>query len=440
MINYDSNTFKYSNHTYTVAVNLYTKTTDPNDSIAVSLDAVDIDELVYESKLNDLLVQGHIIYTDKYAMVDKLLEQHYCYCDVLFAENKNNSDNNVGMGNLDEEKRFMHSFIISNIKVLARTYSIIKYKIDIISLNWFKCAANISFSNYGGKPQPVFDILKSCMAYSNLAIDDNTFGKVKTPVSLNYITQRNDNMFTTMNYLLHKLYYTPDKKDDSLKFVVYCILDLKDSHTFIGAYSTIISFFKTNTENLIQQEPTNIGSFKNAATKPEFYQNVFDKHMYGYDYNHDKTFDSFIKSEDITTYLNSRIDNNLYEQKYFKMFNFPNMRHEYTGMYWDNQFDVYNNSVEVLEENNSLILNVTGDIRRQPGSLNNIMLDRSMKNVTSDDKKELEKIKKKYKAYEGIWLASKVRTIVCPAKPTFRQLIVLFRNFMPKAATSEAIS
>ena len=65
-------------------------------------------------------------------------------------------------------------------------------------------------------------------------------------------------MFTTMNYLLHKLYYAPDKKDDSLKFIAYdqkndkyCIVDIKDSHTFIGAYSTIISFFKTNNENLI---------------------------------------------------------------------------------------------------------------------------------------------------------------------------------------------
>ena len=113
------------------------------------------------------------------------------------------------------------------------------------------------------------------------------------------------------------------------------------------------------------------------------------------------------------------------------MSQYPDMKHEYTGMYWDNTFDVYNHSVAALEENNSLILNITGDIRRQPGSLHDIMLDRSLANSTSDDKKELEKLKKKYKAYEGIWLASKVRTIINPRQPSFRQLVVLFRNFTP---------
>ncbi len=42
----------------------------------------------------------------------------------------------------------------------------------------------------------------------------------------------------------------------------------------------------------------------------------------------------------------------------------PGLRHEYVGTYWDNTFDVYNSSVTALEENNSLILNITGDIRR----------------------------------------------------------------------------
>jgi hypothetical protein len=44
---------------------------------------------------------------------------------------------------------------------------------------------------------------------------------VKSVVSLNYITQLNDNLFTVLKYLFHKLYYNFDKKDDSMKFVVY---------------------------------------------------------------------------------------------------------------------------------------------------------------------------------------------------------------------------
>lgn len=438
-MNYTSNIFKYSGYTYTLLVNIYTSSSNKDDDICVSFDANDIEEVVYEGKLNDLLLKGHVIYTDKYAAVDKLMNAHYCYCDIMFAQNIKESDNGDGMANLDKEKRFFHTFIVTNIKVIARMASIIKYQIDLSSINWFNCAANVDFSNYGYTPQPIFDIIKSCIVNNKLQIDDESFNRVKAPVQINYISQRNDNLFTAVNYLMHKLYYDPMMRDDSMKFIVYDqfldkyrLLDIKDQFTLVGAYSTILSFFKTNTEAMIQQEPTNIGAFRTQKTKQYLYSDMFDKHMFGYDYNYDMLIDTYIQSEEIATYMNTRIDNADYEPKYKKMFQFPNMKHEYAGMYWDNQLDVYNESILALEENNSLILNIAGEIRRQCGSLNNVILDRSLENITSDFKKELEKMKKKYKAYEGVWIASKVRSIICPQKPSFRQQVALFRNFIPK--------
>lgn len=58
--------------------------------------------------------------------------------------------------------------------------------------------------------------------------------------------------------------------------------------------------------------------------------------------------------------------------------------------------------------NNAIVLNITGEILRKPGSMLVVALDRSMKNVSSEDKKELEKIKRQYKAFEGTWFVSKV--------------------------------
>ena len=76
----------------------------------------------------------------------------------------------------------------------------------------------------------------------------------------------NDNLFSSTNYLLHKLYYNPIR-DDSIKFIVfdwfdskYRLLDLKNKDTFVGTFATMLSFFKSNNEMLIQQEPTNFGS------------------------------------------------------------------------------------------------------------------------------------------------------------------------------------
>jgi len=67
-----NNTFKYSNKTYTVIGTLFTSTGAKDKDVNISLDPIDIEEIVYEGKLNDLLLRGHIIYTDKYALVDKM--------------------------------------------------------------------------------------------------------------------------------------------------------------------------------------------------------------------------------------------------------------------------------------------------------------------------------------------------------------------------------
>jgi hypothetical protein len=71
--NYARNIFEYSNRSYTCLVSLYTRETDPSNEMRMACDASDVEEIVYEGKLNDLLLKGHIIYIDKYASVDKLI-------------------------------------------------------------------------------------------------------------------------------------------------------------------------------------------------------------------------------------------------------------------------------------------------------------------------------------------------------------------------------
>lgn len=57
---------------------------------------------------------------------------------------------------------------------------------------------------------------------------------------------------------MHKLYYF-STKDSSIKFLVYDwfndkfrLIDLKNKDTGVGTFSTVLSFFKTNNEALIQ--------------------------------------------------------------------------------------------------------------------------------------------------------------------------------------------
>lgn len=432
-----NNTFKYSNKVYTVSVVLYTNTGDKTKDLRIALDAIDIEEIVYEGKFNDLLLRGHVIYIDRYAQVDKMLNQHFGYVELLFALNKNENDKQVGIGEIDNDNKFFHEFIAIDIKVLDRKTSIIKYQIDMVSTHWFKCIANLQYSNYGKAPEPLLDIVKNCISTAGLTIDDKTFDKVKSKVQSNYITQLNDNLFTALQYLFHKLYYFPTR-DDSVKFLLYDwfndkyrLFDLKNKTTALGTYTTTMSFFKTNNEMLVQQEPTNMGSLSNPTPKTLAYENAFEKDIFSYDYRNDQFICNIVDPNENIGYFNNKIDNGDYVQKYQKMFPIATLKFIQHGSYWNNQYAMYNNTVKMLEESNAFIMNITGEIRRQPGTFTVVTLDRTMPDVKTEDKTEFEKAKQKYKTYEGVWLAAKVRNIISPSKQSFRQQLVLFRNFIP---------
>ena len=436
MENYSNNVFKYSNKKYSFFVNLYTGN-GKDDDLRVSLDAADIEEFVYENKLNDLVMKGHVIYTDKYAQVDKFINQHFGYCSVLFCENKQKNDDGVVIEKMDDEQKFIHTFVITDIKVISRSASIVKYEIDFVSNNWFKCIANVDFTNYNRDPEQIFDILKACLKNNDLMIDDKTFNKVKSAVKTHYITNTNDNLFSIVKYLMHKMYYFEDK-DQSVKFFLYNettdkyqLLDIADKSTSTGMYTTILSFFKTNNESLIQQEPTNIGMIRSRTSKTDVYRNFFKYNMYDYSYDTNLFQNREIQPKTTLSYANEKMDVENYQEKFYKMYD-TSLVYRNEGTYWNNDNSLYQNTVKALGENNAFVLNITGEILRKPGSLLEIILDRSMKNVTSENKKELEKIKKKYKAYEGIWFVSKVQHIICPHDQSYRQQVVLFRNFIPK--------
>jgi len=285
-----------------------------------------IEEFVYENELNELCIRGHIIYIDKYAQVDKFLNQHFGYCNVDFYENKTQADAGFAVEEMDEKYRFIHNFIITGINVISRTASIIKYDIELISCNWFQCAANVYYSNYDRAPESIFDIMKSCIASSNLVADKDTFGRVETTVTTSYATQANDNLFSVVKYLMHKLYYY-QSKDTSLKFFLYNetdnqyqLFNVIDKNTATGLYNTIFSFFKTSNETMIQQEPTNIGYFDDPYPKTGVYSTFFEYDMFKY--SREKNSISNVKVDPGTTvnYLNNKYDADDYEPKFKEMF------------------------------------------------------------------------------------------------------------------------
>lgn len=437
-MDYSQNTFKYSNKNYTLNVLLYTETGDENTRVEAALNGNDIELLRYSQSLNSLVIDGKIIYMDKYAAVDKLLSQHICYCSVYFAEHVHPKDESTGIGNPDPDRTFQHTFIVTNINPIGRESHFVKYQIDLVSNNWIRCAANVKYTNYDRQEEPVFTIFKNCLSMSGLVPDNDSFSKSNSQVKMNYISRRNDNLFSVAKFLMNKLYYF-SVAEESMKFYVYDIftnkfkiLDLKNKDTALGTFSTVLSMFKTNNESMIQQEPTNLGSFTDPYDKTGVYSNIFEKQIYGYSYERNDFTQTLFNEKRNLNFLNNRIDNGNYELRFYRLPDYPSLQFQKAFSYWNNDFDFYGNTATVLKENNALILNITGDILRQAGAFTLITLDRTMGSLTNDSKKNLEKEKLKYRNFEGLWFNSKVENDIMMSQKKFRQKVVLFRNFISR--------
>jgi hypothetical protein len=101
--------------------------------------------------------------------------------------------------------------------------------------------------------------------------------------------------------------------------------------------------------------------------------------------------------------------------------------------FWNNDINIYADTVKILNNGNSLVLTIDGNIILKPGSYIFIDVDRNDTSFTkSDSIEDLEDTKRKYKNLEGFWIISKVRSIISVSGSIFRQNVVLFKNFIAK--------
>lgn len=439
------NFIKYQNTTYRLVVSL---TSD--DKLAMgqnneSLDVNDIETLKYDTNLNGLLANAQLIYIDKYSKIDRFLDQQYIECMISFGEVTKKSDGNVDENSIDPNKHMHHIFLVQSIKPIDRQEACIKYQIDMTSIYWKNCIANIAYSNYDDSSQSIFEILKACMAKAELPVDVDTFKSVTTDVIMDYATVANDNILSIFKYLMHKLYFLP-KKDTSMKYLIfdliqnkYKLLDIAHLLNGLESTSVTVSFFKSNVEALTTEEPNNLGAFMEGTTQTDLYEDLFEKQLYLYSQLTNSFKKTNSSSKNIAGYINANIGTDGYATRY-KNVKFNELQTYYsTGSYWRSDMDVYNKSFDAMTQNNAVILNAAGDIQRQPGSFIDIVVDRSTNATTDDSRANLEKVKLKYKVFEGLWIASKVVNIIEPNAPRFRQQIALFRNFTLRRKSSSSV-
>lgn len=387
-------------------------------------------------------MRGKITYEDIDGSIDRFIDEQFSYCDVQLTQHEATIDANFVVTQPKLEHKFEHTFLIDSIKILERQKSSIKYEIQLISNNWFRCAANVIYSNYDTGAEDPLSILKNCMSMAGLPIDSRTFDVVKSSASLSYITSGDENLFSVFKYLAQKMYYFSDR-DQSLKFLylngrnnMYYLLDLNNSSTYSGAYNMIVSFFKSELENVSQSQPLNFSIItKNPKSKSYF--PFFDSSLYSFDFDANTFSDDGFQASEIVNFANSKHSMQNTIPKVEPMFKLDDLKFKHRGSMWHNNYNIYEDVKKSLLETNSLVVNAVGDIARWPASQVQIVVDRSSKDggTGGDSPQDFESLKEMYQFFDGSWVTAKVKTIIIPRTGekngndgSFRQNLVLFRN------------
>jgi hypothetical protein len=110
-----------------------------------------------------------------------------------------------------------YKFIINKIEILSRNGDNFLYKFHLISFNWYKCIKNISYTTYGSlanqNKNNILELIKTGFSISGLKLNTENFNTyIQCNVSIDYITENNDNLFSYIKYIMNKL-YAFDKKD-----------------------------------------------------------------------------------------------------------------------------------------------------------------------------------------------------------------------------------
>lgn len=439
MADYASNSFMYNGTRYTLLAALYTLVGGKRER-SCTLDVMSLERFEYTNELNDFLLHGSITYTDKYGSVDQFIEEQFAYCEVSLIENEEQIDGGVTITKLSDTNRLVHIFLVDSIEILSRTKSIVSYQINLVSAKWLNCALHLAYSNYDKGPQEIFQILKACMQMAGVQPHADSFDKIKSNVSLSYITNEDDCLFSIFQYLMRRLYFLEDR-DDSLKFLAYDeqddshrLIDLKDSSSNTGESELIVSFFKTSSEHMAQSEPINFGVVTKVP-RSHFLPSLFSEDRYSYDFDSNAIDETVFDDTVNSGYLSNKYDMPKTKPKYSKMVQMQNSSFQHPSSVWHSHLDTYHDFQDGLFNGNALVVNAAGELTRKPGSIVTVAVDRSAKDLNGDKTEDLENLKTRYKAFEGPWIASKVRHIVEPNKGpdgngSYRQNIVLFRNFL----------
>lgn len=273
-----------------------------------------------------------------------------------------------------------------------------------------------------------------------MPVDAESFGRVKQQPTMNYITNGNDNLFTSAKFLLDKLYYR-FPRSEAMVFVFWDelehalrLFDMSNPDTVVGESKLVLGMYDQFLEQANGGVRNELGTVTRFPTSRQAAID-YDNQIATYDYGTNKLgYDSF-SAEQARQYVNARFMQ-LYdcEDKYQGIRPVAGeVEYRRRGSYWNNDFHFYGMFMDAFLNSNALLVKSAGMIDRIPGCVVDVSVDKGDENQYSEDPQLYDEMMRRYKGLQGVWVVTKVHNYVKPNSgkvESFRQVLTLARNFV----------
>lgn len=439
-------TFKYSGKQYGLAVKLLDLDTLDQDGKAYQFDMSNggIDSLDIAAGFNDLCLEATLDYTDPSGQVLSFVGRQNVACNIDFVEIHKDFDQSFSAELIDPAKSFKHEFIVKKLEILQREGVDIKFRIHMVGVEWLKLVANVTFSNYNKGTQGIFDILQQCLMMNDLPVNSASFETAASKVAIQYATGGDENIFTIFNYLLERLYYYAGNYEEAMKFIwidhitgEYNLFDFSKPAAANNPKNLIITTNPSNLEKAGEEEPNQLASMSGYPTT-DYYKSLFQRKISQFSYDSNQFQTDMITDNEILQYSNTAL---LMQQAGTLQFFKTPSSGEVTGRHisrcssWQNNVNIYVEQAKNLLVGHSIIINTSGNIAWKPTMAVNLMFQKDIREVKTEDQGEYDRWDQSYAGLNGTWIMTKIRHIIQPKDKKYRQNIVLARNFkMPTEA------
>lgn len=236
---------------------------------------------------------------------------------------------------------------------------------------------------------------------------------------------------------MNRLYY--DRlKDSSFKFIYwdwfqinYQLFDPAVQTSFTGHDTVLLSMTNSDNESLAQPERAQLATVSSIPHNKAL-QAFFSAEIQDYDLNSNRFTKQIVsESENINFFNTFQVDiQDGIELKKFNLLNAPlSENYRKRGSYWNNDFNFYNDFTSCLLQNNTLVVDQMGKIRRMPGGVVTVKIDRDVPSGAYESQNVLDDAETRFHGLEGLWFSSRIHTYIYPRESRFRQGISLMRNF-----------